>query len=228
MAQPLSALVAQLNQAGHKYGVDPFLLLGVFGLETGFGNNVKTSSAGAVGNMQFEPATAAAYGYPMTNSPTPAQAQQQFDAAAHYLSDLHKTYGSWDTALRHYSGGGYGLAEVTAKANSALGLSGSKNFGGGVGGVAVPGLSDVTVPGANAVTGAFNSATSAVSGAASTIGDIGSAVGSIASLLTSTAFWLRLGEAIAGIILVAMGLRTLSGNTTGPTTIVKAAAARAV
>lgn len=164
MASSLTTLVQQLNSAGAKYNVPSNILLGVFGMETSFGNNVKTSSTGAMGNMQFEPGTAAQYGYPMTNSPSPSQAQQQFDAAAHYLSDLYKATGNnWNAALQRYSGGGYGLSQVQAKAQSATGTSGAGQYFGGLG----PGndglTSNISVPNplssvATAITDAFKTA----------------------------------------------------------------------
>jgi hypothetical protein len=128
----LQTLVSQINTAASKYGVPPNILLGVMGMETAFGNNVKTSSAGAVGLMQFEPATAAQYGYPLTNTPTPAQAQQQIDAAAAKLSHDAGPSKNWSQAITAY-GGGYTLAQVQAKAQSALGTSGAQSYFGGLG-----------------------------------------------------------------------------------------------
>lgn len=112
--------VGMIGNASAKYGVPPAVLTGVFGMETDYGKDVRTSSTGAVGYMQFEPATASAYGYPLTNNPTATQAQQQFNAAAKYLSTLHKQYGTWNAALQHYSGGGYGLPQVEAKAQQKV------------------------------------------------------------------------------------------------------------
>ena len=131
MSFSLNQLTGWLDSAGSKYNVPPALLLGVLGRETSFGNNVTTSSTGAMGLMQFEPATARSYGYPMTNSPTAAQAQQQLDSAAHFLSDLYHQTGNWNTALEHYSGGGYGLPQVQSTAQSAMGASGAATFFGG-------------------------------------------------------------------------------------------------
>lgn len=105
-----------LQQSAEKYGIPYNILAGVFGLETDFGQNIKTSSAGAMGAFQFMPGTAPAYNYPMTNNPSAAQFQQQADGAAHYLSDLYKAKGNWNDALHGYSGNGYGLSEVIAKA----------------------------------------------------------------------------------------------------------------
>lgn len=53
-----------------------------------------------------------------------------------------------------------------------------------------------------------------------------SGVESIAALLTSGAFWLRVLEVIAGVMLVAMGLRSLSGTTTTPLTVARGVARR--
>src|SRR5436309_10326061 len=95
-----------VDNAAKKYGVPLWILRGVWGMETDFGRNVTTSSANAVGDFQFIPSTAKSYNYPLTNTPTPTQFQAQADSAAHYLSDLKKQHGSWDAALRAYSGGG--------------------------------------------------------------------------------------------------------------------------
>lgn len=108
-----------IAQAASKFGIPIQILLGVFGIETSFGSNITTSSAGAIGPFQFLPSTASQYGYPLTNTPTSAQFAQQADAAAQYLSALYKQTGNWNTALEHYSGGGYGLAQVNATATKA-------------------------------------------------------------------------------------------------------------
>jgi Asp/Glu/hydantoin racemase len=154
--------------------------------------------AGAKGSFQFLQSTAAAYNYPWTNDTGGGTIQQQADAAAHYLADLHKQHGgNWDAALKAYSGGGYGLAQVQAK-------SGGKLTGSNLAGPAA------------AVAGAVNT----VTGAASTVGDL-------VGMLTSAQFWIRVLEVIAGAVLVAMGLRTLSGNTTTPVSVAKGAARNA-
>lgn len=217
MSQPLSTLVTQLNTAGDQYKVPPEILLGVFGKETDFGKLVSTSTAGAVGYMQFLPSTAAAYNYPLTNTPTPAQQQQQFDAAAHYLSDLYKQYGSWDTALQHYSGGGYGLADVQAKAKEALGAGGAGKFFGGGTGVLGSGTSGIPL-----VTPAVNAAGSA----ASTIGSTASSISDVVSFVTSGKNWLRLGEVLLGALLLLLGFRALTGSEGNPVKIVTTTAAR--
>lgn len=107
-----------LQQAAEKYQIPYNILAGVYGMETDFGQNIATSSAGAMGAFQFIPGTAKSYNYPLTNNPSAAQFQQQTDSAAHYLSDLYKEKGNWNDALHGYSGGGYGLNEVTAKSGA--------------------------------------------------------------------------------------------------------------
>ncbi len=138
--QQLTEAQAVLN-AANKWHINPEILWGVYGAETSHGSDVKTSSTGARGPFQFEPETAKQYGYPygvnengVTNM---AAFAKQADAAAHYLSALlpggkGETAAmkgaawntAWNTALQHYSGGGYGLAHVQAEGKS---LSG--NFG---------------------------------------------------------------------------------------------------
>ena len=51
-----------------------------------------------------------------------------------------------------------------------------------------------------------------------------SAVGSAVTFLTSGENWIRLLEVIAGVVLVVMGLRTLSGHNTTPVSVTTGAA----
>lgn len=53
-----------------------------------------------------------------------------------------------------------------------------------------------------------------------------SGIDAIAALLTSLDFWKRLGEVIAGLILVAMGLRSLTGGSVDPIEVATSAAAK--
>ena len=55
-------LVPIYHAAGAKYHVPWAILAGINRVETDFGRNLSVSSAGAIGWMQFEPATWAAYG----------------------------------------------------------------------------------------------------------------------------------------------------------------------
>lgn len=192
-----------------KYPTVPLgAFLGLYDNETSLGNAVKTSGTGAMGLFQFEPATAARYGYPLTNKPTHAQALQQADAAAHYLSDLTAQFGGNTLpAFAAYNAGpnGINLPAAKAYANRALSVGGQ--------------IEQALVANPSSLPPVVGGAASAVSGAVS-------GVGNIADLLTSTSFWLRIGEAIAGIILLFLGLKSLTGvDVTG--TAVKAAKAAA-
>jgi membrane-bound lytic murein transglycosylase B len=110
-----------IDTAAQHYGIPSAILKGVYGMETAYGTNVTTSSAGAMGAFQFIKSTAAKYNYPYTNDTGAGTFQQQADAAAHYLSDLyHQHGGNWDAALKAYSGGGYGLSQVQAKSGGKL------------------------------------------------------------------------------------------------------------
>lgn len=191
--QPHYTQFEYIQQAAVRWGVPAWILYGVWGIETDFGRNVATSSAGAVGDFQFIPTTAAAYKYPLTNHPDPTQFGQQADAAAHYLHDLFKSTGSWDAALQGYSGGGYGLADVKVKAQKGGGTL-SPTFG-----------NDVV---SNTVGGVINAIGSGLSGLAG----IASAIGTIVGDLTDPHFWLRLVMGAGAILLLMFGLVELSGH----------------
>jgi soluble lytic murein transglycosylase-like protein len=53
----LPTLVTLYRAAGYRYGVDWRILAAINRVETGYGSNLSTSSAGAVGWMQFLPST---------------------------------------------------------------------------------------------------------------------------------------------------------------------------
>ena len=118
------------DAAAKKYGLPNWVLWGVYGVETGFGSNVNTSSTGAKGSFQFEPATAAKYQYPYTNATDTTTFTAQADGAAHYLSDLYNQLGhSWTNALGgYYAGpGGYNSSAAqgyATKVQNAGGTSG--------------------------------------------------------------------------------------------------------
>lgn len=210
ISQPDQA--AALANAGHKYGVPAAILVGMYGVETAYGTNVTNSSAGAVGPFQF---TGADKGtgvlYPMTNTPTLAQFQQQADAAAAYLAALYKQTGgnSWTSALAAYNAGpgnigaGAGYAQnAVAAGNSSTGQSWLKAIGFAV-------LNGAGAP--PDVKGASTNPGQIVSNVVSGVSSAVTSTGDFLNLITSLSFWLRVGEAIAGMILLAMGLRALTG-----------------
>jgi hypothetical protein len=158
-----------VGKAASAFHVPLDVLWGVYGIETGFGANVATSSAGAQGAFQFLPSTARGYAYPLTNTPNAQQFAAQANGAAHYLSDLYRQAlakgltgdAAWDDALHHYSGGGYGLSQVKAKAH----------------GKDAPGF---------------------------------------LNLVTDPQTWIRLVEIVGGVVLLAMGLKALTGGAIDP------------
>lgn len=62
--------------------------------------------------------------------------------------------------------------------------------------------------------GAANAIGGAASSVANTIAAPFNAAAGVLAFFTSTSNWLRIGEAIAGIILIAMGLKALTGQST--------------
>lgn len=122
-------LQALATQDAEQYGVPVQMFLDQIQAESSFNPNVGTSSTGAVGIAQFEPATAAGLGIDPTN---PVQALQ---GAAEYDAQLYQQQGSWTGALTKYTGGltpanpaDYGqvfadAANATATATNGNGLS---------------------------------------------------------------------------------------------------------
>jgi len=189
-----------LRDVAVKYKIPLGALLGIYGQETNFGQNVKTSSTGAMGPFQFEPATARQYGYPLTNNPTLDQFGQQADAWGRYLvaNNPSNSANGWAPAMR----GGYTEAQAEATithmpaalkaaiGSAVLGASGS-----------TPGVT----PGPDTPQGIASAALDPLS-------KIADALSTVANLVTSGSTWLRLGEALAAVILIAFGLHALIGG----------------
>jgi hypothetical protein len=86
--RPPSFLIPIYMEAGHKYGVPWEVLAAINAIETDYGQNLNTSSAGAVGWMQFEPSTWAKYGVAIDGHsvPNPYDPRDAIFAAAKYLA----------------------------------------------------------------------------------------------------------------------------------------------
>jgi hypothetical protein len=98
--------------------VDPALALAVAQAESGgqqydSRGNLLTSPAGAVGVMQLEPGTAAAYGS------DPSNPAENIDAGTAYLGDLINQYGDQGTALAAYNWGPGNLNRAIAQYGTA-------------------------------------------------------------------------------------------------------------
>jgi hypothetical protein len=213
--------------AAKKWHVPFWLLWGVKVIETGpTGTGIgQVSSAGAEGPFQFIPETAAAYHVNVGSF------QSSANGAAHYLHDLKKQYGSWNEALAHYSGGGYGLQSVKEGANTGgvkVGSSGKAvladiktplgtipTFGIGPE-INIDPLSGLpSVPSPDEIPGKIGSAITGGGGLFAFPGEIIESFQQftkIAELLTSPKFWIRVGEATGGIILLYMALKALTGT----------------
>ncbi|HEY1714479.1 MAG TPA: lytic murein transglycosylase [Solirubrobacteraceae bacterium] len=86
--RPPSFLIPIYMEAGKKYDVPWEVLAAINAIETDYGQNINTSSAGAVGWMQFEPSTWAKYGVAIDGHsvPNPYDPRDAIFAAAKYLA----------------------------------------------------------------------------------------------------------------------------------------------
>lgn len=87
-----------IRAAAQKWGVSTLLLSAILKQESNF-NPTAVSPAGAVGIAQFMPGTAAGLGV------NPWDANSSIDGAAHYLSNLHTQFSSWQLAVAAYNAG---------------------------------------------------------------------------------------------------------------------------
>ena len=104
----------------NRQGVDPGIALAVARTESGVcqwdaSGGVITSSAGAIGVMQLEPATAAQLGV------DPNDVNQNIQGGVTYLKQLYQQYGSWDLALAAYNWGPGRLTGALANATAIPG-----------------------------------------------------------------------------------------------------------
>jgi soluble lytic murein transglycosylase-like protein len=100
--------LAAFASAESKYGLPPDLLNRVAYQESRYNPEAK-SPVGAVGIMQFMPATAAEFGI------NPADPFQSIDAAGRYLAQLYKMFKSWPLAIAAYNWGPGNMQKHIAK-----------------------------------------------------------------------------------------------------------------
>jgi soluble lytic murein transglycosylase-like protein len=86
--RPPAVLIPIYKAAGHRYRVPWAVLAAINSIETDYGRNMSTSSAGAIGWMQFMPSTWAAYGVAAGRHsvPDPYDPHDAIFAAARYLA----------------------------------------------------------------------------------------------------------------------------------------------
>jgi hypothetical protein len=176
-------LVPIYKAAAARYGVPWTLLAAINKVESDFGRNNGPSSAGALGPMQFEPATWKAYGVD-ANGDGVANINDPVDAiysAAHLLSangaDSNVSSAGTQKAIFSYNHSSSYVKEVTQLA----GLFGKYDTG-SVGGNAI-----------GAVTG----------GAKSAIGAVTGLPGTISNAVTGAESWLQ-NEATVGFAYLAL------------------------
>ncbi len=87
-------------------------------IESGFEPTAR-SPAGALGMWQFMPETGRAYGLPQDRwADQRLNVQQSTEAAADFLADLHRRFGSWDLAIAAYNMGYGGIMSVARRYNT--------------------------------------------------------------------------------------------------------------
>ncbi len=93
----------------------PAILASIHRTESGFGQNMGPSSAGAVGHMQFMPATWAAYGVDANGDgeKDPLEAEDAIHAAARYLA-ASGAPGNWRDAIFAYNHADWYVDEILA------------------------------------------------------------------------------------------------------------------
>jgi murein DD-endopeptidase MepM/ murein hydrolase activator NlpD len=86
-ALPPSNLIPIYKAAGRRYDIPWEVLAAINGIETNYGQNLSVSSAGAIGWMQFMPATWSEYAVAVGNGkPSPYDPRAAIFAAAHLLA----------------------------------------------------------------------------------------------------------------------------------------------
>jgi Transglycosylase SLT domain/Peptidase M15 len=115
--------------AAQRYGLGPdgyAYLAAINYVETSFGTDLSTSSAGAIGWMQFEPDTWRAYGVAVSNpggQPDPNDPQDAIYSAARYLH-TNGAPGDWPAAIFAYNHAGWYVAHVQQLASEYSGQAG--------------------------------------------------------------------------------------------------------
>jgi membrane-bound lytic murein transglycosylase D len=108
---------AMMRRALRKKSL-PEDLVWVAMIESGF-EPIARSSVGAVGLWQFMPETGKIYGLTIDRwLDQRMSAPLETDAAADFLADLHRRFGSWELALAAYNMGYAGLSSVVRRYNT--------------------------------------------------------------------------------------------------------------
>jgi Transglycosylase SLT domain len=127
-------LVPLYRAAAGRYGLGqrgPSVLAAINEVETGFGRDLGTSSAGAIGWMQFEPSSWAAYGVDANGDgrKDPYSPADAIFAAARLLRAAGAP-GDWRSAIFSYNHAGWYVAKVLAEARRFAAPDGSTQLAG--------------------------------------------------------------------------------------------------
>ena len=126
-------LVQYYIGAANRYGLGEngyAYLAAINNVETTFGTNLKTSSAGALGWMQFEPGTFVRYGVAVSQpggAPDPYDPQDAIYSAANYLH-ASGAPGNWSEAIFTYNHSPAYVAQVEALAARYSGPNGLQDL----------------------------------------------------------------------------------------------------
>jgi soluble lytic murein transglycosylase-like protein len=120
-SQPPAFLIPIYRAAGRRYHVPWRILAAINSVETDFGRNLNVSSAGAVGWMQFMPATWAQYAVDArkTGRPDPNNPRDAIFTAARYLAANGARH-DLRTAIFAYNHANWYVDEVLAKARQII------------------------------------------------------------------------------------------------------------
>jgi hypothetical protein len=126
LTQYYIAAAAKYDLGGNGYAY----LAAINKIETGFGTNMATSSAGAIGWMQFEPATFAEYAVSVTNPGKPADPDDPQDAIYSAANMMHAdgAPSHWSKAIYAYNHAAWYVQEVEQAAASFMGPQGLSNL----------------------------------------------------------------------------------------------------
>ena len=127
--QPPPFLIPIYQQAGRRYHVPWQVLAAINSIETNYGRDLNVSSAGAIGWMQFMPATWRAYGVDTdgTDQPNPYDPSDAIFSAARYLAAngvAHDLRG----AIFAYNHAGWYVDEVLMRASAIKGFAGTASL----------------------------------------------------------------------------------------------------
>ena len=117
--RPPSFLIPIYMQAGARFNVPWEVLAAINSIESAYGSNLNTSSAGAIGWMQFEPSTWKQYGMAVDGHsvPNPYDPRDAIFSAARYLAAAGAAH-DISTAIYAYNHAGWYVSEVLARARA--------------------------------------------------------------------------------------------------------------